>query len=658
MSSTVSYWILTSARNSIVAVQGGRRLYSRYVSTRNRSKWRLFSWAPPTLKSSSAGGSFTLQKAYRHTSTEEEDFHLQLSPEQVNELLRTGESVHRIVDLDSRVPNSVLRFESNQLAANSPVEDRRGVASCLQSNGLMFGVFDGHGGHACAQAVSERLFYYVAVSLMSHQTLEQMEEAMENMKPLLPILQWLKHPGDSIYKDVTSVHLDHLRVYWQELLDLHVEMGLSIEEALTHSFQRLDSDISLEVQAPLEDEVSKNLSLQVAFSGATACMAHIDGVHLHVANAGDCRAILGVQEDDGMWSCLPLTRDHNAWNQAELSRLKREHPDSEERTIIADGRLLGVLMPCRAFGDVQLKWSKELQRSILERGFDTEALNIYQFTPPHYYSPPYLTAKPEVTYHKLRPQDKFLVLASDGLWDMLSSEDVVRLVVGYLSEVGRQKPDLAQRPANLGLMQSVLLQRKASGLHAADQNAATHLIRHAIGSNEYGEVEPERLAAMLTLPEDLARMYRDDITITVVYFNSDSIDAYYKGGTSFTGAANMLSSGGSGMETVVVVCVGQLKKTLADVCCLGPQRLAAPAKFPGNVSDKGPGLVTPSYPTTISEPIAITERVTLPLNSRLPVPKLPAYSRDSEKKREQKWSELHPSESPVRPLDITELEQA
>ena len=165
---------------------------------------------------------------------------MQLSPEQVNEVLRAGESAHKILGLVSRAPDSVLRFESNQLAANSPVEDRGGIAACLQTNGLLFGIFDGHGGHACAQAVSERLFYYVAVSLMSQQTLEQMEEAMESMKPLLPILQWLKHPGDSIYKDVTSVHLDHLRVYWQELLNLHMEMGLNTEEALMYSFQRLD----------------------------------------------------------------------------------------------------------------------------------------------------------------------------------------------------------------------------------------------------------------------------------------------------------------------------------------------------------------------------------------------------------------------------------
>lgn len=160
MSSTVSYWILSSARNGIATLQGGQRLYSRCASNRIKSKWRLFARGPATLKNNApCDDGLALRKAYRHTSTEEEDFHLQLSPEQVNEVLRAGESAHKILDLVSRVPNSVLRFESNQLAANSPVEDRRGVAACLQTNGLMFGVFDGHGGHACAQAVSERLFY-------------------------------------------------------------------------------------------------------------------------------------------------------------------------------------------------------------------------------------------------------------------------------------------------------------------------------------------------------------------------------------------------------------------------------------------------------------------------------------------------------------------
>lgn len=112
---------------------------------------------------------------------------------------------------------------------------------------------------------------------------------------------------------------------------------------------------------------------------------------------------------------------------------------------------------------------------------------------------------------------------------MLSNEEVVKLVAGHLTELNVQKPQLAfEKPVNLGYLHNLLLQRKNRGITSLDQNIATHLIRHAIGNNEYGEVDQEKLAAMLTLPEDLARMYRDDITITVVYFNSEAIENYYR----------------------------------------------------------------------------------------------------------------------------------
>ncbi|XP_032659670.1 pyruvate dehydrogenase [acetyl-transferring]-phosphatase 2, mitochondrial [Chelonoidis abingdonii] len=531
MSSTASSRILSSARNSIIILQGKGRLYSRYIPNRNQMKWKcVFAKGPlsPFVLSWSIDNVFTLKKAFRHTSTEEEDFSLQLTSSQINDILRADEFSHKIHDFDGKNANSVLKFESNQLAANTPNEDRRSAAISLQTKGMMFGVFDGHAGYACAQSVSQRLLYYIAVSLMSQQTLEEIEFAMERMKPVLPILQWYKHPND-VYQEVASLYLDHLRVYWQELLNPDIELGFSVEEALIYAFKRLDSDISLEAQAPLENEMMRNTALQVAFSGATACVAHIDSVHLHIANAGDCRAILGVQEEDGMWSALSLTRDHNAFSEAEIRRLKGEHPKSEEETVIINNRLLGILMPSRAFGDVRFKWSKELQHSILENGCDVEALNIYQYAPPNYYTPPYLIAEPEVTYHKLRFQDKFLVIASDGLWDMLNNEDVIKLVAEHLAQANVQKPRMTfQKPASLGYMQSLLRRRKARGVGLYDQNIATHLIRHAIGNNEYGEIDQERLAAMLTLPEDLARMYRDDITVTVVYFNSDTIDSYYK----------------------------------------------------------------------------------------------------------------------------------
>lgn len=56
-----------------------------------------------------------------------------------------------------------------------------------------------------------------------------------------------------------------------------------------------------------------------------------------------------------------------------------------------------------------------------------------------------------------------------------------------------------------------------------DRNAATHLIRNALGGTEYGEVEHSRVSQLLSLPQDVVRLFRDDITVTVIYFDSDFI---------------------------------------------------------------------------------------------------------------------------------------
>ncbi|XP_061077114.1 pyruvate dehydrogenase [acetyl-transferring]-phosphatase 2, mitochondrial-like [Conger conger] len=528
MSGTLCSWFLHFAKRSALSVSRNQqhRLYYRCCC----SPHRLVTWPKRTRLSSSSShsgsdlGPGSVPGAQRHSSTSQDpDF--QLTPAQINGILRTNEQAVSIPEFDGRGLSAVLKFESNQLPANTPNEDRRSAATCLQTKGMMFGVFDGHGGYACAQAVSERLLYYVAVALMSQGSLEEVEDAIETLRPVPPILQWYKHHNDYNFRESASLYLEHLRVFWQELLESeeHGE-GMSPRDALDYAFRRLDEDISLEAQVPLDSGLMRNTALQVAFAGSTACVAHVDTEGVHVANTGDCRAVLGAQEEDGSWTALPLSRDHNALNAAELDRVRSQHPRSERRTVVTDERLLGILMPLRAFGDMRFKWSRELQQSVLESGCDLESLNIYQYTPPNYLTPPYLEAAPELAYHRLRPQDRFLILASDGLWDMLGSQEAVRLVAEHLTGVHLQAPLSArERQMNLGQMHSLLLQRRARAVPAIDPNSATHLIRHALGTNEYGEVEQERLSAMLALPEDLARMYRDDITVTIVYFNSNLI---------------------------------------------------------------------------------------------------------------------------------------
>lgn len=51
--------------------------------------------------------------------------------------------------------------------------------------------------------------------------------------------------------------------------------------------------------------------------------------------------------------------------------------------------------------------------------------------PDFYYTPPYLTAKPQVTHHHLQPRDKFLILATDGLWDFMTPLQVIYIYLKF-----------------------------------------------------------------------------------------------------------------------------------------------------------------------------------------------------------------------------------
>uniref|UniRef100_A0A1A9UMP7 PPM-type phosphatase domain-containing protein n=1 Tax=Glossina austeni TaxID=7395 RepID=A0A1A9UMP7_GLOAU len=151
----------------------------------------------------------------------------------------------------------------------------------------------------------------------------------------------------------------------------------------------------------------------------------------------------------------------------------------------------------------------------------------------HYYTPPYLTAEPEVEHHKLTPNDKFLVIASDELWDFLTASQGVGLVGEHLSSKRILEPvKIPPGDVSLQSIADLLAQRKA-GLTTKplDQNSATHLIRYALVSTDY-DIEHSKISYYLSLPQDVVRLYRDDMTITVIYFNSDCIFSLKDAGTS------------------------------------------------------------------------------------------------------------------------------
>lgn len=327
----------------------------------------------------------------------------------------------------------------------------------------------------------------------------------------------------NVYNDKVEL-VDELKILYEASFKIFVkelsqikgnQRDFHMKEAMEKAFLRLDDDISNEALCKNDGKVNMK-TLSIAMSGAVACVAHIDGPHLHVASIGDCQCVLGMLSDVSTWTAKKLTTEHNTDNHEEVERILREHPNNERDTIIKMERLLGQLAPLRALGDVKYKWSKStLSNAVLPYYGET-------VIPPNYYTPPYLTACPDVTYHRLTPRDKFLVIASDGLWDLVSPLQVVRLVGEHMSGKVTLNPfRLPRKGMHISDINKMLLQRKEGlKMKPTDRNAATHLMRNALGGTEYG-IDHVKLSHLLSIPQELVRVFRDDITITVVYFDSE-----------------------------------------------------------------------------------------------------------------------------------------
>ncbi|CAB0035597.1 unnamed protein product [Trichogramma brassicae] len=429
-----------------------------------------------------------------------------LTPQEVTDILQANEFTKEFEG-----PNSVKSYESNQLASNNPIEDTRSEARCLLTNGLLLGVFDGHGGSACAQVASKRLLNYISASLLPPNILQTfIEEIKKGNNP-----QLLETFNDKIkfIKEIDEFYHASFVTFLEDLKKNDSANEFQMEAALEKAFLRLDDDISTEALTATGKNITRTLS--VAMSGAVVSVAHIDGPHLHVANAGDCQCVLGVLSDDG-WSTKMMSVEHNSDNRSEVERIQSEHPANEKSSVIKMERLLGQLAPLRSMGDFRYKWSREILDSLAVPYYGQSAI------PPNYHTPPYLTCKPEVVYHRLTPKDKFLIIASDGLWDFISPLEAVRLVGEHMSGKVTLSPlKLPEKHMKLSDINEMLLQRK-EGLKKKplDGNAATHLIRNALGGTEYG-IKHSKISKMLTLPSEVVRLFRDDITITIVYVDSE-----------------------------------------------------------------------------------------------------------------------------------------
>ena len=303
----------------------------------------------------------------------------------------------------------------------------------------------------------------------------------------------------------------------------------AIDMAIKKGFLRLDHEIVHESVTKVQKAQSKLVAAELlapALSGSCALLSFYDSRSklLRVACTGDSRAVLGRRGPSGKWTATPLSVDQTGANAAEAERLRNEHPG--EPNVVKNGRVLGGLEPARAFGDAVYKWSiktnEELKRSYFGRTGSAQLR-----------TPPYVTAEPVVTTTKVEPEKgDFVVMATDGLWEMLTNEEVVGLVGQWLEAQADGKRGQGGRSdswlkswfsAQKGLPveqagrdgdksgQRAPIRQQQWGIKATqndrfvveDKNAATHLVRNALGGKDQ-----DQLSALLTLPSPYSRRYR------------------------------------------------------------------------------------------------------------------------------------------------------
>lgn len=178
-----------------------------------------------------------------------------------------------------------------------------------------------------------------------------------------------------------------MKMFFKEILRsaLTKTRNQSIEQSLLDAFVTL--------QKLLPKDISFNC-------GSTALVILKKDTTLYIANVGDSRATMSCDN-----KAVPITEDHKPDVQSEYDRIVQTGG-----FVIKDGfgtpRVNGTLALSRAVGDLYLA--------------------------------PHVSWMPDIYTVHLKPCNKYLVAASDGLWDVFSNDDLISYIHNYVFQNGNE----------------------------------------------------------------------------------------------------------------------------------------------------------------------------------------------------------------------------
>ncbi|GAU46961.1 hypothetical protein TSUD_403110 [Trifolium subterraneum] len=194
---------------------------------------------------------------------------------------------------------------------------------------------------------------------------------------------------------------DRLIVWEENLAEKSLEMDFKMET--NHKYD-IWKQSYIKTFAAIDQDLKQHTGIDSFQSGTTALTVIKQGEYLIIANVGDSRAVLATTSDNGTLTPTQLTTDLKPNLPKEAERIMEskgrvfcmEDEPGVYRVWMPNGKTPGLAIS-RAFGDYCVK--------------DFGLISV-----------------PDVTQRKLTSMDQFVILATDGVWDVISNQAAIKIV--------------------------------------------------------------------------------------------------------------------------------------------------------------------------------------------------------------------------------------
>ena len=275
-----------------------------------------------------------------------------------------------------------------RLGSNDPTEDYFFIQNItlLNQNGIFFVVFDGHGGDKLSKYANLLLYPYFLEAFNTNKFVQ----------------------------------------------DLNQRIIISLNQ----SFDRIETEF-LKISF---NKKRNNANFMYSYVGSCAIASIVINKKIFVANLGDSKARLFYLDKNKnkntslIYSVKKLSKVFNIRKSDEQKRMRKAF--SKDRDIIKCYRhnacyVKGALQPTRSLGDFSLKYLFFDIR-------DLRNINLYDEYKKNF-NGPYISSVPDIQVFDLEQNYKYLIMGSDGLWDVVKSRDISQLITKFTNQNNNNK---------------------------------------------------------------------------------------------------------------------------------------------------------------------------------------------------------------------------